>query len=291
MPSIRQELAQTHSARWYQTACATAQRAAWAERLRCYAALSAVLADHAAGAAEGDVPARGSGGGRRGQPPIALSGLVTLVARRAHFAGAEPVYRRFRHQHEGRAIARWAGPDPAVKPAVALVAEAKITTFWPYREEVIRDADARDMAPGEWAVAYLRAVAAWATRHRPLAACHPAGPPECVREDMLVLARTAPRAARLHDLAGVVVQAILADARITPPDAVGLVRAEARQLLAMPTASLADQLARTIAELADRVSHGWAGDALSADQAARLLSMASDLSTLLAGGPGLAGHR
>lgn len=293
MPSIRQQLAETRTARWYQGSRSAAQSGAWAERVRCYMALSSVLTEHAGPSASRPPD---SGIGRRSQPPIELNGLLKLVADRAHFAGAEPVYRRYRQRRGSQPTARWAGADPSVKPAAALVAEAKIAGFWPYREGVVKVADAFDMSPLEWAAAYLRAVAAWAADNLPLAACRPAGPPECVREDMAVIAASvAPgtpdgaRAGRLHELAGDIVQAVLDDASITPLGAFDAVRDEVRQLLTAPSAPLADRLAHAIAELSDQLIHldpDGAGEhsetaVLSHGQAARLRSMLDDLAGLL----------
>lgn len=297
MPSVRQELAKTRTARWYQaTRGSTQQSGAWAERMRCYTALSAVLAERAGEAAAGTT-------GRRSQPPIELSGLLKLVADRAHFAGAEPVYRRYRHRQDGQPTARWAGTDPSIKPAAALVAEARIVAFWPYREGLIKVADAFDMSPTEWAAAYLRALAAWAADDLPLAACRPSAPPECVGEDMTVLAATAlgataspgaatagVRAFRLRELAATVVQAVLDDASITPLGAYNVVRDEVRQLLTMPSASLAGRAARAVAELSDQlIDAGPAGagepgeTVVTTDLAAELRSMVDGLAALLAG--------
>lgn len=298
MPSIRQQLAKTRTARWYQATRSAAQSGAWAERVRCYTALSSVLAEHAGQPARD--PARDPAGGaigRRSQAPIELNGLLKLVADRAHFAGPEPVYRRYRHRQDSQPTARWAGPDPSVKPAAALVAEAKIAGFWPYREGVVKVADAFDMSPAEWAAAYLRALAAWAADNLPLAACRPAGAPACVREDMAVIAASITpgppadvRAIRLHELAGSIVQSVLDDASITPLGAFNAVRDEVRKSLTVPSTSLADRLVRAIAELSDRLIHtdprgaGEHGEAvvLTPGQAARLRSMLDDLATLLA---------
>jgi hypothetical protein len=273
----------------------TQQCGAWAERARCYTALSAVLAEHA-GEPTGSPGKRA--GGRRTQSPIEVSGLLKLVAARAHFAGAEPVYRRYRHRQDGQPTARWASLDPSVKPAAALVAEAKIVAFWPYREGVIKVADAFDMSPTEWAAAYLRALAAWAGDHLPLAACRPAGPPECIGEDMTVLALAVTptagpadvRSVRLRELAGNVVQAVLDDASITPLGAFNTVRDEVRRLLTVPPGSLADRLAHAIAELSDQLIHTGPDrtDALgesvavTTGQVAQLRSMVDGLATLLA---------
>src|SRR6266851_4986626 len=94
-------------------------------------------------------------------------------ARRAHFAAHETVYKKFRAEWEGP-IARWAGTDEEVKPRNALVAEAKIVSFWAYRDGVLQIAAKFDMALPEVAEAYLRALAAWASDDIPLAACRPA---------------------------------------------------------------------------------------------------------------------
>ncbi|MGH3171215.1 MAG: hypothetical protein ACRDN0_35780, partial [Trebonia sp.] len=174
MPSIGQELEQTHTARWYRAARSTQRAKAWDERVRCFAALSAVLSDAAAA-------------GVRKQP-IRLPGILTMVAHRAHFASAEPVYKRWRAKQDGQPVTRWAGTDRTVKPVTAFVAEAKIAAFWPYREGAVKIADAFDMTLTEFTLAYLRVLASWAEEHPLLAACHPGGPPPCVTEDMAVLA-------------------------------------------------------------------------------------------------------
>ena len=75
-----------------------------------------------------------------------------------------------------------------VKPRSALVAEAKIVSFWPYREAVLRLAPDPGIPLHEVTEAYLRALATWASDEAPLAACRPAGPPACVAEDMRVIA-------------------------------------------------------------------------------------------------------
>ena len=157
---------------------------------------------------------------------------------------AEPVYRRYRHSQQGQQILRLAGPDPAVRPTAAFLAEARVVTFWPYREGVIEVADAFDMSRAEWAAAYLRALAAWAAEDRPLAAYRPAGPPGCVLEDMTAIAGGCTRWAgsprppgtreRLSVLADDVVQSVLNDVSITPLGALNTVRHEVRSLLSPP---------------------------------------------------------
>jgi hypothetical protein len=182
MPSIRQELETTRTARWYRHASGARRAGAWAERVRDYAALRAILDGHAApgtaapgtaaaGTAAAGTAADGTAAGRgqraarrREQPPIQLPGLLKLVAEHGHYAGAEPVYRRYRHRQQGQQILRLAGPDPGIRPSAAFLAEARAVTFWPYREGVIEVADAFDMSRAEWAAAYLRALAAWVPR-------------------------------------------------------------------------------------------------------------------------------
>jgi hypothetical protein len=305
MPAIRQALEMTRTACWYREARGSQRATAWAKRAEDYTTLRAVLAGRVAE----------DGAGRGAQPPIELSGLLTLVARQGHYGGAEPVYRRYRDKQRGQQIIRWAGQDPDVKPTAAFVAEAKILAFWPYREGVIEVADSFDMTPIEWAAAYLRALAAWAGDDRPLAACRPAGPPPCVQEDMLVLvsaatpaadtgwlssgqARSAPadsRAARLHELAGRVVQAVLDDASITPLGAFNTVREETGALLTVPLASPADRLSQAIAELSDQIIHADAAPAdgstaaeyaaLTRAQAERLRTRLMELAALLGSFP------
>ena len=70
------------------------------QRAGDYAALRAPLA--------GRVAEDGTGG--RAQPPVELSGVLTLVARQAHYAGAEPAYRRYRDKQRSR-------PKPRSSPS------------------------------------------------------------------------------------------------------------------------------------------------------------------------------
>jgi hypothetical protein len=224
---ILHELNSTRTARWYEAASGTHRTEAWAERLRCFIGLSEMLAEQAATARAASNPAKSAnpanpvnrdpspptamrpgtapepenvpgqpdpvmrpvkaGSTRPQQAQIAPRGLLTEVARRARFAAHETVYKKFRAEWEGP-IARWAGTDDGVKPRNALVAEAKIVSFWAYREGVLQIAAKFDMTLPEVAEAYLRALAAWASDDVPLAACRPAGPPACVAEDMEVLA-------------------------------------------------------------------------------------------------------
>ncbi len=282
MPSIRQELEATRTARWYRHASGTQRAGAWADRERDYAALRAVLAEHAS--------ATTTTAGLPEQAPVQLAGLLSLVAKRAHYAGAEPVYRRYRGKQHGAPVLRWAGTEPSMRPSAAFIAEARIAAFWPYREGVLEAADAFDMTRAEWATAYLRALAAWASEDRPLAAYVPAGPPLCVAEDMAVIAGVhAPWAAgpaalahaeRLSALAGDVVRSVLSDTGSTPLAAFNTVRDEVRSLLSPSPESLAEQIVRTVAELSDRMSHGCS---VAPEQASRLQGRLASFAALLAG--------
>jgi len=339
--SINHELNSTRSALWYEGASGTHRTDAWAERLRCFIGLSEMLAEQARleedepqgrqpqtvltdPAARPAVPPDAvmrpgkAGNARPQQAQIAPRALLTEVARRAHFAAHETVYKKFRAEREGP-IARWAGTDEAIKPRNALIAEAKIVSFWAYREGVLQIAGKFDMNLPEVAEAYLRALAAWAGDDVPLAACRPAGPPACVAEDMAVLAMlwtqhyhhgvsespewatrrgaAAPRAAargrekdpvtekaeQLERLAGIVVTSVLEDPTITPAGAFDVVREDLAKLLAEPADPLADQLSRAAAQLSDRILHQVPGDPiLTPQQASRLLTALSGLSGLLA---------
>jgi len=282
MPSIRRELENTRTAQWH--AQGAHRSAAWADRVRDYAALRSVLADHAAKTAATAGPWR--------EPAVTLPGLLKLVAERAHYAGAEPVYRRYRNKQSGQQIIRWASADPAAKPTPAFLAEAKIVGFWPYREDAIKAADEFDMPPAEWAETYLRALAAWAADDRLLAAYHPATAPACVREDMAVLATTHAQqgfgpsadspAERLAALADDVVRAVL-DAAATPAGACDAVRAEVARLLAPPPAVLTARVLTAVSELSDRIAGAAGGDAVvPPDQASLLRGVLSNLTALLA---------
>ena len=262
VPSLKRELESTPTARWYRDVRYGEHERGWPDRVRCYTALSAILADYQVSA----IPGR-----RRDQPPVSVPGVLTKVAHRAHFASAEPVYRRWRAGHDEKPASRWAGPDPAVKPGPAFVAEAKIVSFWAYRHSAITVADEFDMTPTEMAAAYLRALAAWAIDHAALAAYRPAGPPGCVSEDMTILAARCRRqdggtslscrARRLTGMASDVVGCVMADLSLTPQAAFGTVQGEVLELVAGPPGSLTDQAAQTLAALSDRLLH--LGDARS----------------------------
>ncbi|HWG02473.1 MAG TPA: hypothetical protein VG164_11600 [Trebonia sp.] len=277
MPAIGHQLAGTRSARWYRDARSAQRAKAWDERTRCFTALAAVLGEH--GVLGPD------------QPPIRLPGILTTVARRAYFASAEPVYKRWRARQDGQPIPRWAGPDPTVKPGAAFVAEAKVVAFWPYREGVVETADALEMTPTEFAIAYLRVVAAWAREESLLAACHPAGAPPCVAEDMAILAarlpehdqpvtETASRCAdRLTALAAEVVTGVLTHPARSPAEAVDAVQEEVRALLAEPAVSIADRVLSSATDLTARLAADRTG--IGARQATRLRAVLRDLTALV----------
>jgi hypothetical protein len=284
MPSITQQLAATRTAQWYQAACGPRWVEAWNDRNRCFDVLAGILREHQAVHRPGH---------RARQPSIHPHGVLAEVAHRAHFASAETVYRRWRAKAGDRAIARWAGADPAVKPSQAFLAEAKIVAFWPYRDGAMQVADAFDMSLAEVAASYYRALGAWAGDNPALAACDPAGPPGCVAEDMEVLARhfsrpadISSRADRLTALAGNVVARILDDASLTPLGSFNTIREEVLQLLSPPADPVAARAMHSVAELADRLLHRSDDDAvLTAGQARQLRSMLHGLSLLLASAP------
>jgi hypothetical protein len=288
MPSITQQLAATRTAQWYQAACGPRWVEAWDDRNRCFDVLAGILREHQAVRRPGH---------RVRQPAIHPQRVLAEVAHRAHFASAETVYRRWRPKASDRAIARWAGADPAVKPSQAFLAEAKVVAFWPYRDGAMQVADAFDMSLAEVAASYYRALGAWAGDNPTLAACDPAGPPGCVAEDMEVLARVLARhfsraadisspADRLTALAGEVVARILDDASLTPLGSFNTIREEVLLLLSPPADPVAARAMHSLTELADRLLHHSDDDAvLTAGQARQLRSMLHGLSLLLASAP------
>jgi hypothetical protein len=292
MGSIVHELSSTRTAQWYDSASGTHRSDAWTERLRCFHGLSEVLADQ--------VPVEHAKKANS-QPQITPRGLICEVARRAHFSAHETVYKRFRSGYDGP-IVRWAGPDDTVKPRNALVAEAKIVSFWPYRADVLRNADKFDLSLQAVAEAYLRAVATWAGSDVPLAACQPAGPPACVAEDMQALARLwlrrygaakilpAEKTAQLEKLARTVVTSILDNPASTPHDAVNAVRDELALVLAEPADPVAEQLGRAATQLCDRLTRQSPGELVLTPQQARqlldtLARLSGPLRKIAAGGP------
>jgi hypothetical protein len=320
MSSIVVELGSTRTAQWYQAASGSPRAEAWAERLRYFSALSELLAELVAGQRPAHRATRRDPASQPRQlPQIVPRGLVTEVARRAHFAAHETLYKRFRPDWEGP-IARWAGSDNAVKPCGALVAEAKIVSFWPHRDGVLRLAGQPDVPLPEVAGAYLLAVAQWASDDIPLAACRPAGPPACVAEDMRVIAarwlrhavagrlvpvpRPLPRAgspdgaadgppgggrdlladkqAQLERLTRRVVGSLLENPGLPAAKAVEATRPELGRLLADPADPVVDRLARTAAQLSDRlVRPAAAGRPVTAQQARSLLATLVPLTSRL----------
>jgi hypothetical protein len=282
VPSITHDLARTPTARWIRRA-RSAQPAGWDDRQRCFEALSDILAAQAASRLDG----------RCRQPDVNPPHLLTDVAQRAKFA-PEAVYQRWRARQSNHAIKRWVGTDQSIRPRDAFVAEAKIVSFWPYREGALRVADAFEMSLIELTAGYLRALGAWASDNLALAACVPAGPPLCVREAMHVLARRrAARipasssdinlaAVRLAALAGHLVTAILDDCSLTPLGAFNIVRDETLQLLSEPPDPVTVRVTNALSELADRLLYSQPGEqVISADQIRQLEAEMAGLAALL----------
>jgi hypothetical protein len=284
VPSITHDLARTPTARWIRRA-RSAQPAAWDDRERCFEALTEILTTQHASRPDG----------RRSQPPVNPPHLLTNVADRVNFA-PETVYQRWRARQSSHAIKRWAGPDQSIRPREAFVAEAKIVSFWPYREGALRVADVFEMSLIELTAGYLRALGAWAADNLALAACPPAGPPPCIREAMQVLAlRRAARvpasssdieraAVRLATLAGHLVAAILDDASLTPLGAFNMVRDETLQLLGEPPDPVTMRVTNALSELADRLLYHQAeGRVISTDQIRQVEAEMTGLAALLRG--------
>jgi hypothetical protein len=192
------------------------------------------------------------------------------------------VYKRWRARQDGQQIARWAGPDPAITPAAAFISEAKIVAFWPYRTGMLDVAGAFDMTDAEVLAAYLRSLAAWAADHITLAACHPAGPPACVAEDMAVFAASdGTRAPDLSRLCRTVVGLILDDPSMTPLGAFNAVRAEVPRMHPEP-GRIADRVHSSMAELSDRLMReADPGTLVDANQARQILQSLDELKSLL----------
>lgn len=282
MPSIAQNLTLTHTAWWVGNA-QSAYPDSWAERLRCFNALRDTLGAYRAP----------KGDNRWSQPPVHPPALLKEVARRTHFATAS-VYLRWSAKQPGRSVKRWAGPDPAILPREAFVAEAKIVSFWPYRAGAIAIADKFEMSLTEIAAAYLRALAAWALCNPTLAACVPVGPPSCVTEDLAVLAarRSTPSSgacgdtehltARLTSLAATLLAAVLDDASLTPLGAFNVIRDETMRLLGDPPEPVTVKVSNAVSELADRLLHSRAGEqVVTGEQARQLTAEIAGLKALL----------
>lgn len=286
MPSVTQQLACTRTARWLRRASGPQRSAQWADRMRCFGVLPGLMGQYRAGHAAGE---------RWQQPPVRVPGLLMSVAQELP-AAHEWVYQKWRADQKDNVIPRWAGPDRAVKPLDAFIAEAKIVSFWQYRAGALEIADELEMNLIEVAATYFRALAAWASQQPLLAACIPAGPPLCVPEDTAVLALRARRGAspaeaaaagrRLAELGGHVVRSVLDDASITPLGAFNTVRDEALQLLSAPPAPIAVRVNHALAELADQLLHPPRdGLAVTAGQARQLQTTLTALSALLGAGP------
>ncbi len=269
MPSVIRGLDATRTAQWYEKA---RNSDSWAERQRCFDALSAALEEHR-------VPARPFE--RPRQPSIQIPGILTEVARRIHFS-REPVYKRWRAQQDARQIPRWAGSDPRVTPAAAFIAEAKVVAYWPYRAAALDVAGTFDTTEAETLTAYLRSLAAWAADRLALAACLPSGPPACVVEDMEVFAAgDRARTSRLIALCRAVVELVVEDPSMTPLGAFNAVRDEVSAMYSDPR-RIADRVNYSLVELSDQLMHTAGCDALvDADQASRILASLDELKQLL----------
>jgi hypothetical protein len=73
-------------------------------------------------------------------------------------------------------------------PVEQLIDEAKVWSFWPYRQQLTRDLSV-GMSPDEAAHRLTAAVADWARRHERLARAVGHTPPACAVEDLTVLHR------------------------------------------------------------------------------------------------------
>lgn len=284
MPSITQELAGTHSALWMRGAAAGPRAPGWEYRRRCFDALDLILAGHRASRANGQ---------RWRQPSVSPPGLLNDVARLAIFARGA-VYKRWSPNYSDHGISRWE-ENADVRPREAFVAEAKIVSFWPYRQGALDIADRFEMSLTEAAASCLRALGAWAGDNPVLAACVPTGPPLCVAEDLKVLARRRlargqggdpginATASRLATLASGLVAAVLDDASMTPLGAFNVIRDETLRLLRDPPDPAAVKVSNALSELADRILHRDPGEQdLTAGQARQLMAEMAALSALLA---------
>jgi hypothetical protein len=283
VPSLAQELALTHTARWVSSAQST-QPDSWADRLRCFTAFGDILDEYRSP----------KGDSRWSQPPVHPPSLLKQVAKRTHCAQAS-VYLRWSAKQPSRSVRRWTGPDPSIAPREAFITEAKVVSFWPYRAGAIAIADKFEMTLTEVAASYLRALGAWALYNPALAACVPAGPPACVAEDLAVLAaRRSTRSpdaspdtervtARLSSLAGTLVAAVLDDASLTPLGAFNVIRDETMRLLSDPPEQMTVRVTNAVSELADRLLHSRAGEQiLTIDEARQLTAEIAGLNALLA---------
>ena len=239
MPSLTDELMHTRTAQWHRLARTQQCSAAWKMRELCFSALTGALESEAI--------------------PPSLSVIAHMVS-----AAPATLYNWWGADQGAQTVARWAGPDPAVKPSLAFMAEAKVVSFWPYRSGCLSVADAFDMNLTELLSAYYRTLAVWATDCVALAGCRPSGAPGCVAEDLAVIARFAPggpassreRASeRLTMLADRILSSILQDSSLTPAGALDGICEEMSQLLTPRDDRLADRVEATLTELADRILH------------------------------------
>jgi hypothetical protein len=74
-----------------------------------------------------------------------------------------------------------------VDPVEQLIDEAKVWSFWPYRQRLLSDGLADGMTNDRMAETLTRDVIAWASRNGTLAAALGHTPPACAVEDLTVL--------------------------------------------------------------------------------------------------------
>lgn len=254
MPSLTDELMHTRTAQWHRLARTQRCSAAWKMRELCFAALTSALESEARSS-----PGPDHARGRPQVNPPSLSVIARMVS-----AAPATLYNWWGADQGAQTVARWAGPDPTVKPSLAFMAEAKVVSFWPYRSGCLSVADAFDMNMTELLSAYYRTLAVWATDRVTLANCRPSGAPSCVAEDLAVIARFAPGGPandreyvceRLTMLADRILSSILEDASLTPAVALDGICEEMSQLLTPQEDRLADRVEATLTELADRILH------------------------------------
>jgi hypothetical protein len=280
MPSLAERLTRTDTAQWYRSARSVRWSTAWNERERCFAVLQKILADCKVLRADDRTRAQEEVG----------SPSLSDVAKHANMAPAT-IYKWWGPVQGAHTIPRWAGPCAAVRPNAAFVAEAKIVSFWSYRQGCVQVIDAFGLNPLEGVAAYYRVLAAWASDNPALAACDPAGPPSCINEDLAVLAQRAEGAStrelamtieRLTSLACDMTRSVLADASMTPLGAFNTIRDDVVRLFVSPKDPIADRVEEVLAELADRLLHRGEDDAvMSPGQALQIQTALSALSSLL----------
>jgi len=72
-------------------------------------------------------------------------------------------------------------------PVDQLLDEAKVWSYWPYRQQLVARLEASSMSPAEVAAALLETVARWGGDHEALAASVGHTPPACAVEDLTVV--------------------------------------------------------------------------------------------------------